>query len=153
MYSGDIYGMGIPGVDVLREVGWGGSVSPERRWEGCHCKVRHLYEYCRDCYSSKYEHKIWVLNHIEEGGFYNSEKIWYYSGGLSYRIDVEEFEYWARPLLDKYSYLADHITVSDLIPYTVTVHKENENVAEYSFLRQIEMFFKDTNRFYCEIWF
>ena len=150
MYCGDIEGT-IHG-DPLRQMGWVRRHS--RRWEGCRCRVRHGQRFCHLCYESKDAQQKDVLEKLEEGGFYDSESLYYENSGFSYLISYKEYERWIRPHYENRNHFADAVTLSDTEPYTVTYHGLRHcELEDYGFLRQIGKFFQCTNQPYCEIWF
>jgi hypothetical protein len=119
-------------TEIIDEIGWGGTMNPERRWEGCHCTVGHLAEYCKDCYVSKSSHQLFVMLKVEEGDFYDAERFWYYSGGITYLITYEEFVMWAEPLLKR---------------------PEDISPKAYDFLKMLEQYFVENNKDLCELSF
>ncbi len=150
MYCGDIQGT-ISG-DPLRRMGWVRRHS--RRWEGCRCRVRHAQQFCNLCYDSKDDQKKDILERLEEGGFYDSESLCYDNGGFSYLISYKDYERWIKPAYENRHHFSDAITVSETAPYLVIYHGlRHGQLEDYGFLRQIGMFFQDTNKPYCEVWF
>ena len=122
-------------AEIIDEIGWGGTMNPERRWEGCHCMVGHLEEYCNDCYVSKSAHQLFVMTQLEDGDFYNAERFWYHSGGVTYLITYEEFLVWAGPLLD------------------LSLRPQGVSSKAYAFLTQLEQYFEDNDKDVCELSF
>ena len=85
MYCGDVQGR-LTGVDPLRQLGWVRRLS--KRWEGCHCYVRHHQDFCGDCYESKESHQNCT----------GMETLSYTLGGYSYLVSLRDYDRWIRPL-------------------------------------------------------
>ena len=101
MYCGDVQGRLTDtdplGLDPLRQLGWVRRLS--KRWNGCHCRVRHLQDFCHDCYENAESHQNATG---EEGPFYTV-------GGYSYLVPLKDYDRWIRPLFENRQ-------VSDMTP-------------------------------------
>ena len=120
MYCGDVQGR-VDGLDPLRQLGWVRRLS--KRWEGCHCRMRHNQDFCPDCYENKDSHQ----NAIHQG---EQVPYSYTVGGYSYLVPLKDYDRWIRPGFEN-----QHSG-----PVT-------------PLFKQIGLFFQETNASLCEIWF
>ena len=115
MYCGDVQGS-LTGEDPLRTLGWVRRLS--KRWEGCHCHVRHNQEFCLDCYESKESHQNCI----------GMETLSYNLGGYSYRVSLRDYERWIRPLYENQD---THVLLKQIGEF---FKQTNKNVCEIWFV-------------------
>ncbi len=115
--------------DFLLPYGYG-SVLPLMRWHGCQCfKSVQNKEFCSDCYESLESHQRFVVENLEEGGFYHSEELSYECGVIC-TIPYEKYP-----------------EICSLLENEENIENERSDILE-----KVKLYFLETNNPFCELW-